>query len=144
MKKRSYINQADKNLVLSILAAVTTMEIADDNHLFLESRKKVRTVRTLLKQIGEEVLGRIPQKQVGQMLNIVNDGMTIEIKYYDPKKEYVRVPREAVERITRSSLSDCGACFPDKEKADQCQLLEDLLALGVDPRSDGVCPYAIL
>lgn len=145
MRPRNYINRADKDMVLTMLAAATAMELADQNPLFLESRKKVRTVRTLLYQIAEAAMDHIDHEQLGQMLRLAGSGnMSIEVLYKVVPTEYVRVPRDAVERITRNALSECALCDPDKTTARKCQTRKDLLAMGVDPRSEGVCPYAIL
>lgn len=140
-----YATKAYRNMIITLLAAASSMDAAEGFSELAHQKKKLRTVRTLLYQVAEDGMEHIEQEQLGQMLRFCKSGnLEIDIRYKSVPAEYVYIRREVLDRLTAGSLSECALCDPDKHTARKCQTRKDLLSAGIDPRSDGVCPYQML
>ena len=137
-----YTSRAYRNMIITLLAASSAAEQAEQFDALQGQRKKLRTARTLLAQAAEAGMACIDKDQLGGMLRLCESGnMEIEISYKTVPTEYAYVKRDVIDRLTAGSLAQCNYCEPDKTTARKCQTRKDLLAAGVDPRSGGVCPF---
>lgn len=106
--------------------------------------KHIRTRLLTLADKFMQQMDKVHQKQMQDLARNKKNEMEVRLHFGGVPNEYVYVNKQVLDRLTANALSECGACTPDDEFAKKCQTRKDLLAAGVDARSeDGVCPFSM-
>lgn len=147
----NYVGKELRDRIVCMLASASMLDqlIEFDPVIFKDVQWRLKTARTHLYSAANSAMQYVNPIQAESMMKLVKDkSFNIDIRLKHTGNEYVYVNKEVVDRLTKSVLSECAACaapeLGDVVYVRKCQTRKDLIALGVDDRSEGLCPYAIL
>jgi len=148
---RVYVSKELRNRIICMLASASMLEevLEFDPVIFKDVRWRLKTAKTHLYSAADSAMHYVDPIHLEEMQKLVKKkGFDINVRLKHTDNEYVYVNKKVVDRLTKSVLSECATCtapeLGDVTYVRKCQTRKDLIALGVDDRSEGLCPYAIL
>lgn len=142
----TYLNKEQKELILSMLACGTCLQIASEHELFdALAGKELAAMASRIKELCEEATKDVEQGSLRAMYNTADNAHIALIPKASPKAkgEYKLCEKGALMRLVTGSMLDCGYCVLEGKEVKKCATRRDLMDCNVDFISDGECPYRV-
>lgn len=142
----TYLNKEQKELILSMLACGTCLQIAADHEMFADiGTQALKTMAERIKELCEEATKDVEQGSLRAMYNTADNAHIALIPKTSPKAkgEYKLCEKGALMRLVTGSMLDCGCCVLEGKEIKKCATRRDLMDCNVDFVGNGECPYRI-
>ena len=142
-----YLNKEQKELVLSMLACATCLQIASE-HEMLDSldAEELARMGERIKEICEQATKDVEQGSLRAMYNTAENAHIALIPKTNPKAkgDYKLCEVGALMRLVTSSILDCGCCVLTGNEIKKCATRNDLMECNVDfVDTNAECPYRV-
>ena len=141
----TYLNKEQKELILSMLACGTCLQIASEHELFdALAGKELAAMASRIKELCEEATKDVEQGSLRAMYNTADNAHIALIPKASPKAkgEYKLCEKGALMRLVTGSMLDCGCCVLTGKEVKKCATRRDLMDCNVDfLDAGGECPY---
>lgn len=139
-----YLNKEQKELILSMLASGTCLQIASEHEMFAGVENELKEMAARIKQMCEEATKDVEQGSLRAMYNTADNAHIALIPKAHPKAkgEYKLCESGALQRLVTGSMLDCGCCVLTGKEIKKCATRRDLMDCNVDfVDAGGECPY---
>ena len=137
-----YLNQTDRELLLSVLACISCLEISSREKMFSGHGAELLEISERVKSICDEVADGYEQDSMRAAYNLAENVTIRLMPKSSPKarEDYTVVKKDVISRITANTLFECGMCDKTGKDVKRCATRRDLIECGVD-MTNGVCEY---
>ena len=141
-----YLTKDERTMVLSVLASAACAAVLEESERWPEEVRSLgAAAKEALNKCATIMVEDVEQDQMRAMYNMAENThlsiMPKQSRHAAPGKEWVVVEQEVIDRITANSLTDCMICDKEGKAVKKCKLRRDLIACGIEPRSEEGCPY---
>ena len=143
-----YFNQRNRMNIMKLGLLIETLDdMITSLHLTPDLTKRVKSSKTNLEKVFNEVIRGVDRGQQASLLKAVNH-YEVEIKQHKPfKKNVERHNEDALYDICDVAMNNCIYCKFDKQQIKDCKLRKALSYLAIpvfeENPKEGECAYCV-